>query len=221
MEVLENLKTHVESHKVDHLKRAHGMVEPQLDGLVDVGSGSNSRFEHGESFVADESVYPGSDKSGGLVHNHGFLLHPVSDGDTRSHGLVGGLSRPHDFDKTHLRNGIKEMHADAALTERDDVGEIGDGQRGSIAGKDGLGLGELIEDGEQFELHFKLFGNGFDNQFGVTNGLLDDRGREMRERALSREAGSTLPRFTPSSKASRIQSRAFARIAPFTSSSTV
>src|SRR6516225_11954052 len=151
MKILENLKTHVESHKVDHLKRAHGMVEPQLDGLVDVGSGSNSRFEHVESFIADESVYPGSDKSGRLVHNHGFLLHPVSDGETGSHGFVRGLRRPDDFNKTHLRNGIEEMHADAALTVSDDVREIGDGKRGSIAGKDGLGLCELIEDGEQFE----------------------------------------------------------------------
>src|SRR6516225_3722832 len=176
VEVLKNLEAHVESYKVNHLKRAHGMVQPEFNGFVDVGGGSDSGFEHGERLVAYESVYPGSDESRRLLHNHRFLVHALCDAHTGSHGLVRGLRRPHNLDKTHLRDGIKEMHADAALRKSDDVGKVGDGKRGSIAGKNGVGPGEFIEDREQLKLHFKFFRNGLDNQLGITNGLVDDAG---------------------------------------------
>ena len=41
-------------------------------------------------------------------------------------------------------------------------GEFGDGKRRSVAGKDCVGAGKFIEDGENFEFYFHFFGDRFD-----------------------------------------------------------
>ncbi len=65
-----------------------GWLRPSLSGFVDVGSGGDARFKHGESFVADEGIDARGDKAGSLVHEDGFFVHAMSDGNTGGDGVL-------------------------------------------------------------------------------------------------------------------------------------
>src|SRR5580704_86830 len=109
-----------------------------------------------------------------FIHDHGFFAHAVSYFDAGGYGFVGGETRADYLD--HVLSGpfIEKAHADAALAGDNDVGEIADGKRRSVAGKDSIGLGEFVEDGEKLQLHFEFVGNGFDDEVGVADGFVDD-----------------------------------------------
>src|ERR1700730_5618475 len=158
------------------------MVEAKLDGFVYVGGGGDAGFEHREGFIANEGVDTGSDKARSFVNDDGFFLHAMGDFDTDSNGFVGGVRGANDFHQAHFGDGIEEVHADAAIAGNDNVREIADGERRSIAGEDSVGLCEFVEDGEKFEFHFEFFGGGFDDQVGAADGLVNDvRGGNQRE----------------------------------------
>src|SRR5260221_10847872 len=173
MEIFENFQANIEANEVDHFEGAHRMIQAELYRFVDIGGGGDACFEHRESFVSDERIDARGDEAWGLVDDNGLLAHAGGDADAGCDGFVGGLRGADDFDQLHLGDGIEEMHPDAAVAVEDDIAEIADGKRGSVAGEDGVGLRELVEDGEQLELHFEFFGNGFDDELGVADGFVD------------------------------------------------
>src|SRR5258708_7526993 len=102
-------------------------------------------------------------QAGGFVDDDGFLAHASGDSDAGGDRFVGGMRRADNFDQLHFGDRVEEVHADAAFAVEDDIAEIADGERGRVAGEDGIGLGEFVEDGEEFEFHFEFFGNSFDD----------------------------------------------------------
>src|SRR5260221_6787758 len=173
MEIFENFQANIEANEVDHFEGAHRMIQAELDGFVDVGGGGDASFEHRERFVSDERIDARCDEAWGFVDDYGLLAHAGGDGNAGGNGFVGGLRRADDFDQLHFGDRVEEMHPDAAVPVEDNVAEIADGKRGSVAGEDGVGLRELVEDSEQLELHFEFFGNGFDDELGVADGFVD------------------------------------------------
>ena len=128
VEVLENLKTDVQSNKVDHFKGAHGMVQAELDGSIDVLRRSDAFLQHVERFVADEGVDAGGDEARGFVDDYGFLAHAGGDGYAGRDGFIGRVRGTDDFDQLHFGDGIEEVHADATVALEDDVAEVADGE---------------------------------------------------------------------------------------------
>src|SRR5260221_401410 len=173
MEIFENFQANIEANEVDHFEGAHRMIQAELDGFVDVGGGGDASFEHRERFVSDERIDARCDEAWGFVDDYGLLAHAGGDGNAGGNGFVGGLRRADDFDQLHFGDRVEEMHPDAAVPVEDNVAEIADGKRGSVAGEDGVGLRELGEDREQLELDFEFFGNGFDDEVGVAGGFVE------------------------------------------------
>src|SRR5271169_1769078 len=56
VEIFQDLEADVEADEIHHFERAHGIVETELDGLIDVCGRGDAGFEHGEGFIADERV---------------------------------------------------------------------------------------------------------------------------------------------------------------------
>src|SRR5271166_4963703 len=79
VEIFKDFEADVETDEIDHFERAHGVVQAEFDGFINVGCGGDTSFEQGKSFVADEGVYARSDETGSLLDNDGFLVHAVSD----------------------------------------------------------------------------------------------------------------------------------------------
>src|SRR5205807_7318271 len=101
------------------------------------------------------------------------LAHAAGDLAAGGHGFIGSKRRPDEFDEFHLRHRVEEMHPDATISRNGDVREIRDRKRRGIAYENGAGLGELVEDGEEFELHLQLFWDGFNDEIGVAYGVFD------------------------------------------------
>src|ERR1700674_4169090 len=193
MEILEDLEANIEADEIDQLKGAHGMIETELQGFVDVFRGGDSGFKHVESFVADERVDARGDETGSLIDQDDFLAHAPSDFSAGSNGFFGSMRRPDEFDELHFRDGIKEVHANAAVARHSDVRELGDGQGGSVACEYSAGLGELVEDGEEFELHFQLFRDGLDDEIGIADVIFDVARRSNQPQRLVADAPFHFP----------------------------
>jgi len=172
VEIFEDFQTDIEADEIDHFKRAHRVIEAELHGFIDVSGGGDACFEHSESFVADKGVDARGDEAGGFADDHSFLAHLRGDGYAGGNGFVGGLRCANNFYELHFGDRVEKVHPDAAVAMEDDVAEITDGEGGSVASKDGVGHGEFVEDGEEFQLHLELFGDGFDDELGATDGFV-------------------------------------------------
>ncbi len=91
------------------------MIEAQLQGLVDILRGCDSRFEHVEGFIANERIDPRGDESGSLVDDHNFFSHPARDFAAPRNRRIGSMRRPDKLNQLHFRNRIEKVHTDAAI----------------------------------------------------------------------------------------------------------
>ena len=113
VQVFEDVQAGVEADEVNQFERTHGMVEAELEGLVDVCGGGDAFLQHVEGFVADDGVDAAGDESGGFFDDDDFLAHALADFDGGGDGVVVGFEGAHDFQQLHLVDGIEEVHADA------------------------------------------------------------------------------------------------------------
>ena len=173
MEVFEDAEADVEADEVDQLEWAHGVIEAELEGFVDVGGGGDAFLEHVKSFVANHGIDPGGDEAGRFANDHDFLAHALAYFDAGREGGLGSFESANNFEELHFGDGIEEMHADAMFGAESDGGHFGDGEGGSVGGEDGVGLGEFVEESEDFELGFHFLGDGFDGEVGFMDGVLD------------------------------------------------
>jgi len=176
VEVFEDFQADVEADEVDHLEGAHRVIEAELDGFVDVGSGGDACFEHGEASLPMSALMRVVMKPGASLTMTVSLPMRVAtamQAATVSSEVCGVRIISTSF---ILGTGLKKCMADAAFAMEDDIAEIADGERGRIAGEDGVGLGEFVENGEEFEFHFEFFGDGFYDEFGVADSFVDDLG---------------------------------------------
>ena len=88
MQIFQDLQPDIEPHEIDHLERAHWMIQSQLDGFIDIRGRSDSGFEHGEGFIANQCVDARSDEAGRFIYDDGFLVHAMRDGRANRHGIV-------------------------------------------------------------------------------------------------------------------------------------
>src|SRR4029079_13799777 len=58
MQKVENIQTRIQTHQVDHLKRTHGMVQSELQRLINIAGAGDAFLQHIESFVPDERIDP-------------------------------------------------------------------------------------------------------------------------------------------------------------------
>jgi len=68
-----------------------------------------------------------------------------------------------------------ETDGEAAVRAEGDGGEVVDGE-GAGGDEDGVGLGEFVEEGEEFEFDFEVVGEGVDEEVGLTDGGFDGLG---------------------------------------------
>ena len=65
------------------------------------------------------------------------------------------------------------MHPDAAIARNGDVRKIRNRKRRGVACENGAGFGELVENGEEFQLHLQFFRDSFNDELGVADGILN------------------------------------------------
>ena len=93
MQIFENMESRVESDKVDHLERPHGMIQAQLQRFINIPGGGNSLLQHVERFVTNHGIDAAGDESGRFFDHDDFLAHTAADFHGRGKGLiVGGRS---------------------------------------------------------------------------------------------------------------------------------
>lgn len=87
-------------------------------------------------------------------------------------GLLGG-------DEFESRYGCVwrgcEADGETAVGAEGDGGEVVDGE-GAGGDEDGVGLGEFVEEGEEFEFDFEVVGEGVDEEVGGADGGFDGLG---------------------------------------------
>jgi len=94
-----------------------------------------------------------------------------------------------------------ETHSDATVGAEGDFGEVVDGD-GTGGDEDGGGLGEFVEEGEEFEFDLEVVGEGVDDEVGGADGGVDGLGEgqigkcggrdQRRGRTRSRRIGLVL-----------------------------
>ena len=68
------------------------------------------------------------------------------------------------------------MHAQAVLGAVRDGRNLGDAERRCVGSEKGMRTADLIEQGEDFNLRFDLFGHSFDDQIGHARGFFHRAG---------------------------------------------
>ncbi len=71
----------------------------------------------------------------------------------------------------------READGHAAVGAEGDFGEVVDGD-GAGGDEDGVGLGEFVEEGEEFEFDLEVVGEGIDEEVGGADGGFDGLGEE-------------------------------------------
>src|SRR5262245_26574763 len=75
VQIFEDAETRVQTHQIDHLEWSHGMIEAELQCLVDIARRRDACLEHVERFVSDERVDARRDEARRLAHHDGFFAH--------------------------------------------------------------------------------------------------------------------------------------------------
>ena len=140
MQVLEDAEARVEADEIDQLERAHRVVQPELQRLVDVARRGDPFHQHVERLVADAGVDAGGDEAGRLAHEHGLLPHLPRDLLDRLRASSGALSSACTISISFiLWTGIEEVHARPRATGCfSDAGHLGDAERRRV-GRDDRG----------------------------------------------------------------------------------
>src|ERR1700678_4044930 len=111
VEIFKDGEAHVESDEIHQFKRAHRMIQAELQGFINIGGGGDSFFEHEESFVANHGVDAAGDESRRFANDYNFFGHACADFATGGDGVFGSFQSADDFEQFHFRNGIKEMES--------------------------------------------------------------------------------------------------------------
>ena len=138
----------VQADLVHEAERAEGQAE-RHHGVVDLLDGAAL---HGQlaRLVHVDAQQAVDDEPGAVLAQHGHLADVQHELICRGrHGRVGALVAD-DLHQRHAHDGLEEVNADDALGPRGSRGQLGDGQRGGVGGKDGgrlHGLLALLQDG--------------------------------------------------------------------------
>ena len=154
----------VQTDQVQEGQGAHGMVQAQLDGRINVLPGGQTVLinpycvqEIGDQQLVDDKAWCVLGHHGGLAHRLAELL---GDGQ----GLVAGQNGAHQFEERHHRHGIEEMDAQHLVAAFGDGSHLGDAQRRGVAADDGLGPQDAIQFIENLFLQFHILDGGLDDQ---------------------------------------------------------
>ncbi len=115
VQIFENVQPRIETHQIHQLKRAHRMVEPKLQRLVDVRRRGDSLLQHVERLVADHRVDAAGDEPGRFLDDYNFFPHALAHFDGSGERVIIRFQRADHFEQLHLMHGIEELHAHALL----------------------------------------------------------------------------------------------------------
>src|SRR5262245_22287141 len=72
---IENTQARIETHEINHLEWTHGMIQTELERLVDIAGARYAFLQHEECFVTDDCIDSGCDEARRFLHFHGFFAH--------------------------------------------------------------------------------------------------------------------------------------------------
>src|ERR1700680_2736683 len=91
VKIFEDAEAHVETDQVHGFEWAHGVVQAELQGLVNVGRAGDAGFQHMERLVADHGVNSAGDEPRRFAYHHDFLAHPPAHLAAGRQRRFGGL----------------------------------------------------------------------------------------------------------------------------------
>ena len=98
MQIFEDIQPNIKANKIHQLERTHGMIQAQLQRLVDIFRRGDSRFQHVEGFIPNQRVDARSDKPRRFVDQYNFFAHAPRHFSARGHGFVGSVWSAHQLD---------------------------------------------------------------------------------------------------------------------------
>ncbi len=120
-----------------------------------------------EALEAERAVAAVHEEAHDVGGDDGMAAHRLAgragDGERRLAGALPG----DDLDQLHDRRRVEEVHADHALGAGHAGGDLGDAQRGGVAGQHAVAGHVLGDLGEQLALELEVLGRGLDDQARV------------------------------------------------------
>ena len=161
------LEPGVQPDEIDQLERAHRMIQPELERLVDVARRGDALHQHVERLVADAGVDARRDEARRFAHEDRLFPHPRRDLVDRVERRGRRLERLHDFDELHLVHGIEEVHAGDARRVGQCRRHLGEAQRGRVRRDDRVRRREALDVGKELELDVDSLGRRLDDEIGI------------------------------------------------------
>ena len=132
----------VEADQVDQLERAHPEAAAEADDAVDRRRVGDAVAEHPQRLQREGAGEAVGDEAGAVLGPDRGPAHPLGDLGRRRQRRLGGALGGDDLDQLHQRRRVEEVHADDALGVGHAGGDLGDPQRGGVAGEDRLGAAD-------------------------------------------------------------------------------
>jgi hypothetical protein len=172
---LEHRQTRVEADDVDELEWPHGVIESELERLVDVPRARHPLLEHEERLVADHRVDTGGDEAGRLAHDDGLLAHAPGDLPGEAQRVLGRLQPAHDLHQLHLGYRVEEVHPHDPLRPARGRRDLGHGKGRGVGGEHDRFGARLVQTGEHLELQIDPLWDRLDDEAGLRDRLLQIR----------------------------------------------
>ena len=113
MQVFENVQACVEPDEVNHLERAHRVVEAELHRFINIRSRGDALLQHVKRLIAYHGVDAAGDKTGRLFDSDSLFSHAATHLNCRRNRIGISFQPSHNFEQLHLVHRIEEVHAQA------------------------------------------------------------------------------------------------------------
>ena len=120
------------------------MVKAELGDAINIFDARHTFHERIYRFVDHGNHDAVAAETGEVFYFYGGLLQLQRQFARRFIGFLGRSQAQDNLDKLHNRYGIKEVHADHLRRTLGNGGDLGDGQRGGIAGKNGMRRAQFV-----------------------------------------------------------------------------